>query len=118
MGSGLGTFQDVFPAYRLETGNLIWDKAHNDYLELVLGLGLPAALVMVLGLGLLVLQALNGFYSRRRDGQFAAAAVAVSVQIALHSAVDFSLQIQANTLAFALILGVGLAQSTSSRASG
>jgi len=116
IGSGLGTFQDVFPAYRTEVGNWIWDKAHNDYLELVLGLGVPAALVMLLGLGLLVLITLSGFFSRRRDGQFAAAAVGVSVLVALHAAVDFSLQIQANTLAFALILGLGLAQSVSSRA--
>jgi O-antigen ligase len=118
MGSGLGTFQDIFPAYRLETGNWIWDKAHNDYLELMLELGLPAALIMLVALLLLVLRALGGFFARRRDEQFAAAAVAISMQVALHSAVDFSLQIQANTLAFALILGLGLAQSISSRASG
>jgi O-antigen ligase len=115
MGSGLGTFQDVFPAYRLEIGNWVWDKAHNDYLELVLGLGLPAALAVVVALVWLALKALRGFFKRRRDTAFAATAVAVSVLVALHSAVDFSLQIQANTLAFALLLGLGLAQSISSR---
>jgi O-antigen ligase len=115
MGSGLGTFQDVFPAYRLEIGNWVWDKAHNDYLELALGLGLPAALAVVVALVWLALKALRGFFKRRRDTAFAATAVAVSVLVALHSSVDFSLQIQANTLAFALLLGVGLAQSISSR---
>lgn len=117
LGSGLGTFQEVFPAYRLEIdpGRHVWDKAHNDYLELVLGLGLPAALVMLVGLMLIGLRALAGYFERRRDAQYAAAAVAVSVMAALHSAVDFSLQIQANTLGYSLILGVGLAQSFSSR---
>jgi O-antigen ligase len=115
VGAGLGTFQDVFPAYRQEIGNWVWDKAHNDYLELVLGLGLPAALAVVVALAWIVLKTLKGFFERRRDAAFAAAAVTVSVLVGLHSAVDFSLQIQANTLAFALLLGVGLAQSISSR---
>jgi O-antigen ligase len=116
-GSGLGTFQEVFPAYRLEIDPLrhVWDKAHNDYLELLLGLGLPAALAMLIALGLLVVRALVGFFERRRDAHYAAAAVGVGVVAAVHSLVDFPLQIQANGLAFALILGVGVAQSFSSR---
>ncbi len=117
LGSGLGTFQDVYPAYRLDIapGRQVWDKAHNDYLELVLGLGLPAALLVLSGLALLVWRCLRGFYARRRDHQYSAIAVGVSVLVMLHSMVDFSLQMQANTLAYAALLGVGLAQSISTR---
>ncbi len=117
LGSGLGTFQDVFPAYRLElsAGRHVWDKAHNDYLELLLGLGLPAAALVLAGFATLFFKVIRGFYARHRDSHYAAIAAAVCVLIGLHSLVDFSLQIQANTLAFALLLGLGLAQSWSTR---
>ncbi|MEM9470331.1 MAG: O-antigen ligase family protein [Pseudomonadota bacterium] len=117
LGSGLGTFQDVFTAYRseLSPGRHVWDKAHNDYLELVLGLGLPAALLVLFSFAGLFLAAIKGFFARHRDAHFAAIAAAACVLIGLHSLVDFSLQIQANTLAFALLLGLGLAQSWSTR---
>jgi O-antigen ligase len=117
LGSGLGTFQDVFPAYRLEIapGRHVWDKAHNDYLELILGLGLVGAALVLTGLAGLILTCLKGFFARRRDAHYAAIAVSASVLVVLHSFVDFSLQIQANTLAYATLLGLGLAQSISSR---
>ncbi len=117
LGSGLGTFQDVFPAYRLDlsAGRHVWDKAHNDYLELILGLGLPAAMLVILSYAYLFLKLVKGFFVRHRDGHYSAIAAAVCVLVGLHSLVDFSLQIQANTLAFALLLGLGLAQSKSSR---
>ncbi|WP_169776431.1 O-antigen ligase, partial [Escherichia coli] len=58
-GIGLGTFQDVFPAYR--TGDLtsrgLWDKAHNSYLENALELGIPAMLALHLAIGLCILAA-------------------------------------------------------------
>ncbi len=117
LGSGLGTFQDVFTAYRLElsAGRHVWDKAHNDYLELILGLGLPAATLVMLSYVFLFYKVVRGFFVRHRDGHYSAIAAAVCVLVGLHSLVDFSLQIQANTLAFALLLGLGLAQSKSSR---
>ena len=117
LGSGLGTFQDVFTAYRLELspGRHIWDKAHNDYLELLLGLGLPAAILVLMSFAGVFFIATRGFFARHRDTHYAAIAAAACVLIGLHSLVDFSLQIQANALAFALLLGLGLAQSWSSR---
>ncbi len=117
LGSGLGTFQDVFTAYRIELSpdRLVWDKAHNDYLELMLGLGLPAAMLVLLSFGGLFVMVTKGFFARHRDAHHAAIAASVCVLVGLHSLVDFSLQIQANTLAFALLLGLGLAQSWSTR---
>ncbi|MEO1158832.1 MAG: O-antigen ligase family protein [Pseudomonadota bacterium] len=118
LGSGLGTFQDVFTAYRVELSpdRLVWDKAHNDYLELLLGLGLPAATLVLLAFASLFFKTTRGFFARHRDAHYAAIAAAACVLVGLHSLVDFSLQIQANTFAFALLLGVGLAQSWSTRA--
>ncbi len=117
LGSGLGTFQDVFTAYRLELspGRQVWDKAHNDYLELLLGLGLPAATLVLLSFAGLFFRAIRGFFARHRDAHYAAIAASACVLVSLHSLVDFSLQIQANALAFALLLGLGLAQSWSTQ---
>lgn len=115
-GTGLGTFQDVFPVYRddlLQLG-LTWDKAHNDYLELFLGLGVPAALIFLLALFLLFASVLRGYFRRRRNSIYCSVAIAASVVVALHSLVDFSLQIQAVGMAFSMLLGLGAAQSRSS----
>lgn len=116
LGSGYGTFQDVFPLYRGEAGSyaLTWDKAHNDYLELLLGLGLPAAALLLGALGAAAARALRGALERRRHAAFPAIAAAASLLVGLHALVDFSMQIQAITLSYALLLGVGLAQARGS----
>jgi O-antigen ligase len=115
-GTGLGTFQDIFPLYRddlLDLG-LTWDKAHNDYLELFAGLGVPAALMFLAVMLLLFLTVLTGYFRRRRDSIYCSVAVAATVVVGLHGLVDFSSQIQAVAMAFAMLLGMGAAQSQSS----
>src|SRR5262249_33804210 len=48
LGWGFSTFPSVFPLYRDETLPLPgkWEEAHNSYLEAILGLGLPVALIL------------------------------------------------------------------------
>ena len=117
VGSGLGTFQDIFPLYRNEVSasNIVWEKAHNDYLEVLLGLGLPAGIAIVLGIAILVLGCLRGAFERRRNSHMPMAAALAGVLVGLHAFFDFSLQIQAVAMTFAVILGVGIAQSVSDR---
>lgn len=117
LGSGLGTFQDVFPLYRSATSAspVIWDKAHNDYLEILLGLGLPAASALLLGLGLLVARCFRGSLERRRNSHIPLAGAMAGVLAGCHALFDFSLQIQAVALQLALILGAAVAQSVSDR---
>ena len=60
--SGLvpGTFDEIFPLYRLEAIDaFVWDNAHNGYLELALGLGLPATLFIIIALLLLAWRCLK-----------------------------------------------------------
>jgi len=117
IGAGAGSFQTVFPLYRPAAldGSGFWNHAHNDYLEALLGLGLPGFCALVLMLGSLFLQTLRGVFQRRRDSHFALIAVSGSVLVGVHAFVDFSLQIQGVTLAYAALLGLGVAQSRSSR---
>ncbi len=113
LGSGYGTFQDIYPLYRNEEpySRLVWDKAHNDYLELILGLGVPAALVFLLSLSLVFAVVLRGYFRRRRNAIYPGIAVAGTLVLAVHALVDFSAQIQAVAMAYVMLLGVGAAQS-------
>lgn len=117
LGTGYGTFEEIFPLYREDSSslNLVWDKAHNDYLELFIGLGIFGGLALLLSILVLFANTLRGFFVRRRNTHFAAVAVGASILVGLHSLVDFSLQIEAVALTYAALLGVGVAQSQTDR---
>lgn len=111
-GTGFGTFSDVFTAYRNDNQPLVvWDKAHNTYLENALELGVPAALALFLSIVLLSLRAANGIRERRREKTLPAIGFAASVVVGLHSLLDFSLQIPAVSILFAFLLGISVSQS-------
>lgn len=117
LGSGLGSFAQIFPLYR-ETEVLrdkFVTKAHNTYLENALELGLPAALCLTLAVGLLAWQCWKGMINRSRDRHFPAMGVSACVLVGVHAFVDFSLQIPAVAVAYMFLLGIGVAQSYSSR---
>ena len=114
-GTGYGTFQETFRIYRDESIPGIYDKAHNTYLEIALGLGVPAAAALILAIASGAAYCAAGVRRRRRDAIYPAVGLAAAVLVGIHSAVDFSLQIPAVGATFALILGVGCAQSWSTR---
>jgi O-antigen ligase len=117
LGMGYGTFEDIFPMYRDATiGSWgIWDKAHNTYLEVLQGLGLPVGLVFIASVLFLVVLCFRGALTRQRDAIAPAVAASASVIVGLHSFVDFSLQMQAVALTWMALLGLGVAQTWSSR---
>jgi O-antigen ligase len=116
-GFGYGTFEQVFPMYRdARLGAVrVWDRAHNTYLEVVQGLGVPVALVFLAGVGALLRRCFAGALTRRRSVTAPLAASAVSVAVLLHAFVDFGLQSQAVALTWIALVGAGVAQSWSSR---
>lgn len=118
LGTGYGTFRDVFPMYRDDSISSwgIWDKAHNTYLENMMELGMPAALALFLAVAACVWICLRGISTRRRDSHFAIIGFSASVLVALHALVDFSLQIPGMAICYAALLGLCCAQSWSSRA--
>jgi O-antigen ligase len=117
-GTGLGTFEDVFLMYVDGTSDLAsftWDKAHNSYLELFLGLGAPAALIYLGVVLSWIIQCLSGIFRRHKDRHFPALAFAASLLVGIHSFVDFSLQIQGVAIVYITLLSIGLAQAYSMR---
>ena len=117
LGFGYGTFADVFPMYRdrsLDVGG-VWTMAHNTYLEAFQGLGLIFGSMLIASVALLAIGCIKGATTRKMGATVPAVAGAVTCLIAADALVDFGLQIQAVTLTFMAILGVGVAQSRSSR---
>ena len=114
-GTGYGTFESVFRVYRDDTirGTGVWDKAHNTYLETALELGIPAAGCLTVAVAGLAVLCLVGARRRKRNAIFPAIGVAVTVQVAVNSLFDFSLQIPAVAVTYAAIMGAACAQSWS-----
>ena len=108
VGSGLGTFEDSFAPWTPPGSGARWDKAHNDYLQLLWETGVVGGLLFLTGAAVFVRRywwpALRDFghpIDLYRTG------IAVSLMsIALHSAVDFCLQIGANGFLCALLAGL------------
>lgn len=114
-GHGLGAFQEAFRAYAGESlAGVDVDLAHNAYLENAFELGVPAAAALYLALGLVVWRLWRGVRTRRRNLTAPCFAAAAATAGALHSLIDFSLQMPASAALFAMILGAGWAQSFSS----
>lgn len=105
-GTGFGTFLEVFPAYRaLDCGPLVtWDRAHNSYIEALLGFGVIFIPVLLYALYQLAAVLMAGLRTRRSARIFPALGVAALILVGLHSLLDFSLQIPGFALFFAAIL--------------
>lgn len=117
LGTGYGTFADVFQTYRTETMRLPYDLAHNTYLENGLELGVPAASLLVLTLAAAFVRCLIGLRVRTRDVGFPLLGVGATTLVGVHSLVDFSIEIPAIAITYAFILGLAVAQSWSTRRS-
>lgn len=114
-GLGLGSFEDAYPLYASQIFPFAMDKAHCDYLEFAAGLGLPAAIAWLAGLIWTAAICLRGVWRRRRNRHYAIAAIGASVLVAVHSSVDFSLQLPAVALLYAVLMGIAVAQSQPSQ---
>jgi hypothetical protein len=118
-GNGLGSFTDVFNAYRnndsLHHTETLTSHAHNSYLELAMELGIPSASILIIIMVILWFKCLFGVKSRKRGGYIPAIAAASTILVALHALVDFSAQIPAIAIIFTVLIAVGYAQSYSTQ---
>lgn len=115
LGLGLGTYQNAYPMYSDVMMRFIMDRTHNDYLELAAGWGLPAAILWWSSLTWLALICVRGIFVRRRNRVYSMLAIGASVLVGVHSVFDFSLQMPAIALTYAVILGLGVAQAFPTR---
>jgi len=102
IGTGLGTFEMVFPPYDSLYDGKVVNHAHNDYLEALAETGLIGGLCCALFLGVILA---NSMRALEELGSSFAASLNISgliacVGILVHSLVDFNLHIPANALLF------------------
>jgi O-antigen ligase len=119
-GTGLGTFQDVFPAYRVPACGLSghWEMAHSVFLEGWLSLGVVfLACTAVAYFGLIRVYG-RGLLERQRYRFVPLAALCLLLLLTLHSLVDFSLQVPGVAVVAAALLGAGAAVASRERGAG
>jgi O-antigen ligase len=116
-GCGLGAFEQGFYRFKTMAPVNTVDFAHNDYLQILLELGLPgAALVAVFGLWILRRNLRFVFaVPRRRNWELGVGLLGSFVAIGLHSLVDFNLYIPANALTLAWLAGVAVSPGLEER---
>ncbi len=108
-GFGLGTFDDIFRIYRDENVTIYFDRAHNDYLELAVTAGIPATTILILAFFIFVAFLFTRLGVGAQYRALIALGITSSVQLGLHSFVDFSLQMPAISYMWCAILAASLA---------
>jgi O-antigen ligase len=104
VGTGLGTFEMVFPPYDTLYDGKVVNHAHNDYVEALAETGVAGGICLAWFIGLLVFTSLKGLAEL---GNSFGSVLNLSGLIAcsgilVHSLVDFNLHIPANALLFLL----------------
>ncbi len=107
-GSGLGTFESLYPAYAKSSVPAPLSHAHNDYLEYLSELGL-FGLIFLLG-GIIALFVRAFLVWRKRTHPFVKGLglggfIAI-ILLLFHSITDFNLHIPANMILFAVVLSL------------
>ncbi len=108
-GIGLGSFEWVFPAF--QSAFLVWGygHAHNDYLELLVSLGIPAFTVLFLSFAGILESGLRPLASRD-EGKFPEelrwGCLTGITALLVHACVDFNFAIPANMFIWVFLLAV------------
>ncbi len=120
LGSGLGSFETVFPRYQSFPSDFLWDHAHNDYAEALAETGLAGGAVILTGLGLFIWLAFGNLRERlgRPTGWIPFAAALGCCGILVHSFADFNLHIPANAAWFVVCLAIATSTEPDLKARG
>ncbi|MGB8953462.1 MAG: O-antigen ligase family protein, partial [Candidatus Aminicenantales bacterium] len=108
LGTGLGTFAAVYPAYEKVGVEGLLLHAHNDFLEYFSELGLLGFFLLS---GLVLFLLVNSFlvWKKRRypeAREMALGCIIASTVMLIHSFTDFNLHIPANMLLFSVVLSL------------
>ena len=115
-GTGLGTYEDVYPGYKTIPSQDKWEHAHNDYIEGAVELGIPGlflAMYVIVGFYAMMFRVLR----QRSSAYYRLLGMGGMVGITgilLHSFVEFNLHIGANALFLSFLFGFTLAVSHAS----
>lgn len=109
-GSGLGSYESAFMQFKKVAPMFRVDFAHNDYLQILVELG-----VIGLAIGLiLIFRIVNRlltvalFHKENRGWELAVGLAGAITALLLHSGADFNLYIPANAMALAWLCGLAV----------
>lgn len=108
-GTGLGTYGDALRPFQTQLVNMYIDHAHNDYLEFASETGLIGFALLFVPIFYLLVRMVISFLKDRRRYRSAVllGCFGSAFGLLIHSFTDFNLQVPANALIFAIILGIG-----------
>lgn len=112
LGWGLGTFPTIYPEFRSFYTNFFVNEAHNDYLQMLVEMGLLGFATMVWFVVTLYRNAIKkiGNWSTEINGAVALACMVGLSGILVHSAVDFNLQIPGNAALFYVLCTIAASE--------
>ena len=116
LGFGAGSFELVFPLFHQLplSPDLVWDKAHNTYLALWSELGIIFGSIPIILVIIYSRIAWQIYRTTKRRWLHSAIMIGVITTTAIHSLVDFSLEIHAVAFIFCAIMALGISGSTRS----
>lgn len=101
LGVGLGAYQFAYTRYDQSSGNQRVEQSHNDYLQIVADAGFVGGAIALLFVLLLFIKGFSAAQSRDRQKRaIVLGALTGCFAIAVHSFVEFNLQITANAQLF------------------
>jgi O-antigen ligase len=107
LGVGLGAYQYAYTRYDLSSGAQRVEQSHNDYLQILADAGLFGGLTALAFVIILFTRGLSAAQTRdRRRRAIILGALTGCFGIAVHSFVDFNLQITANAQMFLALAAI------------
>ncbi len=108
-GTGLGTFELVYRHYQTGMVTMNVENTHNDFLQFAAETGLPGATLLFLPIIYLLIKMIGSFLDDPRSYRRSVTlgCIGSTTALLLHSLTDFNLQLPANALIFAVVLGLG-----------
>lgn len=114
-GFGGGTFEYAYPLFHQSPVNfdLVWDRAHSSYLALWSEYGLVFGTLPMLLILYLLARIVAVYWKSSKADAFIIAAIGGTVAVAIHSTVDFSLEMHGVTLFYTALLAGAVGKSIS-----
>jgi len=117
-GVGFGNYFLAIPEYQTGAGRIKLEQAHNDYLDLTANGGIVAVALTALFVAVVVWRGASSLRSPDRFRRAAALGASAAIaSVAVHSLVDFGLQITGIAVVFAALVVIVIADQVEQPAS-
>ena len=112
-GTGLGSFETAYAEVRSFPTDLVWEHAHNDYVEALVETGLVGGVLILVGVAFFFRLAFRDLARRagNETGIIQLGSTVACCTLLVHSFFDFNLHIPANAAWFAVCAAAGIAEA-------